>query len=46
MEEPLDACIDSPEAPSAEELDQMMLLRANMMQEVRNEVLNNIFINN
>ena len=40
MEEPLDACIDSPETPSAEELDQMILLGTNMMQEVRNEVIN------
>ena len=40
MEEPSDDCIDSPEAPSAEELDQMNSLRANMMQKVRNEVIN------
>ena len=46
MEEPSDDSIDSPEAPSAEALDQMILLRANMMQEVQNEVINNILINN
>ena len=46
MEEPSDDSIDSPEAPSAEAVDQMIWLRANMMQEVQNEVINNILINN
>ena len=46
MEEPSDDSIDSPEAPSAEAVDQMILLRANMMREVQNEVINNILINN
>lgn len=44
MEEPSNDSIDSPEAPSAEALDQMILLRANMMQEMQNEVINNYYL--